>query len=40
MSFKIIAIRPLKNCKENIIKNLKINELYFFDNDTSLWICK
>ena len=32
MSFKIIAIRPLKDCSENILKNLKINELYFFNN--------
>ena len=32
MSFKIIAVRPLHDCKENILRNLKVNEFYFFDN--------
>lgn len=32
MSFKIIAVRPLEGCKENILRNLRVNEYYFFDN--------
>jgi energy-coupling factor transporter ATP-binding protein EcfA2 len=32
MSFKIIAIRPLENCADNIVKNLVRGEFYFFDN--------
>nr|WP_315394820.1 AAA family ATPase [uncultured Sphingobacterium sp.] len=32
MSFKIIAIRPLDNCADNILKNLVRREFYFFDN--------
>ncbi|SHL88611.1 AAA family ATPase [Myroides odoratimimus] len=32
MSFKLLAIRPLKGCLDNIRKNLKEEEFYFFDN--------
>ncbi|MCA4806869.1 AAA family ATPase [Myroides odoratimimus] len=32
MSFKLLAIRPLKGCLDNIRKNLKEDEFYFFDN--------
>ncbi|PRB04084.1 hypothetical protein CQ046_07600 [Chryseobacterium sp. MYb7] len=33
MSFKLIAIRPLKECNPNYLKNLKTNQLYKFYND-------
>lgn len=33
MSFKILAIRPLKNCKKSFLKNLEINRFYKFYND-------
>lgn len=32
MSFKLIAIRPLEGCSKKILKNLKEDEFYFFDN--------
>lgn len=33
MNFKLLAIRPLKNCGEKILKNLEINRIYkFYDN--------
>ena len=33
MGFKLIAIRPLKNCGEQFLKNLDINRIYkFYDN--------
>lgn len=32
MSFKLIAIHPLKGCDEDILKNLSPNQVYFFDN--------
>ena len=31
--FKLIAIRPLKDCKERFLKNLNHNEIYQFYND-------
>jgi len=36
MSFKIIAVRPLKGCDPNILKNLITNQFYFFDNNYSV----
>ncbi|HAY3553685.1 MULTISPECIES: hypothetical protein [Elizabethkingia] len=33
MSFKLLAIRPLKECNPNYLKNLKTNQLYKFYND-------
>lgn len=33
MSFKIIAIRPLKNCNKKFLKNLISNEFYTFYNN-------
>mgnify|MGYP003607652535 CR=1 FL=1 len=33
MSFKLIAIRPLKGCNEKFLKNLKTNQIYQFYND-------
>lgn len=33
MSFKILAIRPLKNCKKSFLKNLEVNRFYKFYND-------
>lgn len=33
MSFKLLAIRPLKECNPNYLKNLKTNQLYKFCND-------
>lgn len=36
MSFKIIAVRPLKGCDPNILKNLTTNQVYFFDNNYSI----
>ena len=33
MSFKIIAIRPLKDCNPKFLKNLKINNVYHFYNN-------
>lgn len=33
MSFKLIAIRPLKNCDIKFLKNLKKGEIYKFYND-------
>jgi len=32
MSFKLLAIRPLKGCSKDVLKNLKEEEFYFFDN--------
>lgn len=36
MSFKIIAVRPLKGCDPNILKNLITNKVYLFDNNYSI----
>lgn len=33
MSFKLLAIRPLKDCNEKFLKNLKENQVYQFYND-------
>lgn len=33
MSFKILAIRPLKNCRKSFLKNLEVNRFYKFYND-------
>lgn len=33
MSFKLLAIRPLKDCNEKFLKNLKENQLYQFYTD-------
>lgn len=33
MSFKLLAIRPLKDCNEKFLKNLKGNQIYQFYND-------
>jgi predicted ATPase len=33
MSFKIIAIRPLKKCNKKFLKNLVVNEFYTFYNN-------
>ncbi|MGG5505844.1 MULTISPECIES: hypothetical protein [unclassified Myroides] len=32
MSFKILAMRPLKGCSDDIANNLKKDEFYFFDD--------
>ncbi|WP_177765154.1 hypothetical protein [Flavobacterium sp. I3-2] len=32
MSFKLLAIRPLKGCDENLINNLHEDEFYFFND--------
>jgi len=32
MSFKLIAIHPLKGCDKEILKNLSTDQIYFFDN--------
>ncbi|MDR0196309.1 MAG: hypothetical protein LBI73_14405 [Myroides sp.] len=32
MSFKLLAIRPLEGCSKDVLKNLKEDEFYFFDN--------
>lgn len=32
MSFKLLAIRPLEGCSDDIRKNLKVGQFYFFDN--------
>ncbi|RRA96511.1 AAA family ATPase [Paenimyroides viscosum] len=32
MSFKLLAIRPLEGCEENILNNLQVNKFYFFDD--------
>ncbi|MGL4583683.1 MAG: hypothetical protein ACRCVU_11965, partial [Flavobacterium sp.] len=32
MSFKLLAIRPLEGCSKDVLKNLKVDEFYFFDN--------
>lgn len=33
MSFKLLAIRPLKDCNEKFLKNLKENQIYQFYNE-------
>jgi len=33
MSFKLLAIRPLIGCDDEILKNLKIDEIYKFYNN-------
>lgn len=33
MNFKLLAIRPLINCNENFLKNLKPNQVYQFYNE-------
>lgn len=33
MSFKLLAIRPLKDCNEKFLKNLEENQIYQFYND-------
>ena len=33
MSFKLLGIRPLENCNEKFLKNLKPNQVYQFYND-------
>ncbi|MDM1398615.1 AAA family ATPase [Myroides odoratimimus] len=32
MSFKLLAIRPLKGCSNDVLKNLEEDKFYFFDN--------
>lgn len=32
MSFKLLAIRPLKGCSKDVLKNLEEDKFYFFDN--------
>lgn len=31
-NFKLLAIRPLQDCDPNILKILKTDQFYFFDN--------
>ena len=31
--FKLIALRPLKGCRESALKCLKIGQMYYFCND-------
>lgn len=33
MSLKLIAVRPLQGCNYRILKNLSVEEFYFFDNN-------
>lgn len=39
MSFKLLAIRPLENCNEKFLKNLKENEIYQFYNEYQFQDC-
>lgn len=33
MNFKLLALRPLEGCSENVLKNLSTDHFYFFDNN-------
>ncbi len=38
MSFKIIAIKPLKGCSSKYLKVLKVEELYYFHQDYKIFV--